>query len=303
MNESQAKKQRLLGVFVAGVVVLGIFLILILPLLRHTNNETDTRTEQGGITTVPGSIGIPKITPPDTKTETASTSKPHMQYLEVVDGCDIHFGGECLRVRSGPGTEYPVVAKLRSHMVLKVGGEAADLNGLLWYKVIFDEYLQYPERVTSEWYVASPFVKIFDDEGIITLENFVHTPTSTKKIIVTRADQKLYAYDGDTLFMEVPVSTGLLLTPTPRGTFSIFRKTPSRYMQGPLPGFPSDQYYDLPGVPWNLYFTQEGAVIHGAYWHDSFGKVYSHGCVNLSPENARTLYEWAEIGTPVIVRD
>ena len=64
-------------------------------------------------------------------------------------------------------------------------------------------------------------------------------------------------------------------------------------MQGPLPGIPGNQYYDLPGVPWNLYFTQEGAVIHGAYWHDSFGSRYSHGCVNLAPEDARKLYGWA----------
>ncbi|MCR4306356.1 MAG: L,D-transpeptidase, partial [Candidatus Yonathbacteria bacterium] len=90
--------------------------------------------------------------------------------------------------------------------------------------------------------------------------------------------------------------------PTPRGTFTIFKKTPSRYMQGPIPDI-ADQYYDLPGVPWNLYFTHEGAVIHGAYWHDSFGSAYSHGCVNLPPEQARKLYNWADLGTGVIVKD
>ena len=109
------------------------------------------------------------------------------------------------------------------------------------------------------------------------------------------------AYDGDTLFMQEPVSTGLELTPTARGTFTIFKMTPARYMQGPIPGG-TDQYYDLPGVPWNLYFTQGGAVIHGAYWHDHFGKPWSHGCVNLSPQNAKKLYEWAPIGIPVTIQ-
>ena len=102
--------------------------------------------------------------------------------------------------------------------------------------------------------------------------------------------------------MEMVISTGLELTPTPRGTFSVFKKTPSRYMQGPLPGLPYD-YYDLPGVPWNLYFTHEGAVIHGAYWHNSFGSRYSHGCVNLPPDEAKKLYDWAVLGTTVIVQD
>ena len=74
-------------------------------------------------------------------------------------------------------------------------------------------------------------------------------------------------------------------------------------MQGPLPNLVDQQVYDLPGVPWNLYFTQEGAVIHGAYWHTSFGSPYSHGCVNLWPDDARTLYMWAELGTTVIVED
>lgn len=74
-------------------------------------------------------------------------------------------------------------------------------------------------------------------------------------------------------------------------------------MQGPLPWLLDQQYYDLPGVPWNLYFTEQGAVIHGAYWHDSFGKPYSHGCVNVAPDEARELYEWTPLGTPVIVQD
>jgi lipoprotein-anchoring transpeptidase ErfK/SrfK len=74
-------------------------------------------------------------------------------------------------------------------------------------------------------------------------------------------------------------------------------------MQGPLPNIKDKQHYDLPGVPWNLYFTEGGAVIHGAYWHKSFGSPYSHGCVNLSPENAHTLYSWADLGTTVVVRD
>ena len=82
----------------------------------------------------------------------------------------------------------------------------------------------------------------------------------------------------------------------------IFKKTPSRYMQGPLPGI-TDQYYDLPGVPWNLYFTSGGAVIHGAYWHDKFGQPWSHGCVNVPLAEAQKLYKWVDLGTQVIVRN
>lgn len=73
-------------------------------------------------------------------------------------------------------------------------------------------------------------------------------------------------------------------------------------MQGASDG-QEDQYYDLPGVPWNLYFTYDGDVIHGAYWHNSFGQKWSHGCVNMPPQIAKKLYEWAVVGTPVIVEE
>ena len=80
----------------------------------------------------------------------------------------------------------------------------------------------------------------------------------------------------------------------------VYRKTPSRYMQGPLPNI-SSKYYDLPGVPWNLYFTREGAVIHGTYWHEKFGQPWSNGCVNVPYREAEALYHWAPLGTTVTV--
>jgi lipoprotein-anchoring transpeptidase ErfK/SrfK len=74
-------------------------------------------------------------------------------------------------------------------------------------------------------------------------------------------------------------------------------------MQGPLPYLADIQVYDLPGVPWTLYFTAQGAAIHGAYWHNEFGNPHSHGCVNLPPKEAKLMYDWAQLGTTVIVQD
>ena len=224
------------------------------------------------------------------------------RYVKVTDSCAIHYQGECLNVRSGPGLEYEVVEQLRNDIVLKVGGQVKRETGEVWYKIVFDEHLRYPERVTSDWYVSAAHVEVLLDEGDKTSweDGFAST---TKRIVVHCDTQTLFAYEGDDLFMMTEVSTGLQLTPTPHGTFTVYKKTPSRYMQGPLPSLPSDQYYDMPGVPWNLYFTTGGAVIHGAYWHDSFGHPYSHGCVNLPPEAAKTLYDWAPLGTEVIVTD
>lgn len=239
----------------------------------------------------------------DTKVEKIilPIDKVLFEYIEVIDGCGPYFEGDCLNVRSGPGTDYPVVASLRNGMVLKVGGEV-NRDEKIWYKIIFDEWLRYPERLKSDWYVSADYVKILLDEGEKNLAKD-KTATNTKRILVDRSEQKLYAYENDELFMELSISTGIELTPTPRGEFTVFRKTPSRYMQGPLPYLESQKYYDLPGVPWNLYFTEGGAIIHGTYWHTSFGKAYSHGCVNLPTDKAKELYYWTPLGTKVTVRD
>ncbi len=226
--------------------------------------------------------------------------RPVYNYVEVVEGCGAHYDGECVNVRSGPGTDHPSILKLRTGVVLKVAGTVVG-EDRSWHKISFDEGLRYPERVTGDWYVAADVTRQFENEGDRVLADGEEV-SSDKRIVVDLSEQKLYAYDGTVLFMDELVSTGLDLTPTPRGSFTVFRKMPSRYMQGPLPGI-SDQYYDLPGVPWNLYFTKEGGAIHGAYWHNRFGELWSHGCVNLPLEKARKLYEWADLGTQVVVRD
>jgi hypothetical protein len=40
-----------------------------------------------------------------------------------------------------------------------------------------------------------------------------------------------------------------------------------------------------------MYFNKD-VGLHAAYWHDRFGYPSSHGCVNLSPLDARWLFDW-----------
>ncbi len=240
-----------------------------------------------------GAASTPLGWPPE-EVEASST------YIQVVDSCGPYFEGACVNARSGPGEEYPVITRLRAGVVLK-SSETVAGGGRIWHKIAFDEWLRYPERAQDDLYVAAEYVSAFTDRGVLELPAG-ERPSSAKRILVDRSDQMLYAYEGDALFMQEPISTGIELTPTPRGNFVVFKKTPSRYMQGPIPGI-SEKEYDLPGVPWNLYFTEQGAVIHGAYWHDHFGVPWSSGCVNLPSAKAEMLYRWADLGTAITVRD
>ena len=221
-------------------------------------------------------------------------------YVQATAGCNAAYFGKCTNVRTGPGVEFPSVLKLRDGVILRVEKTVRVANRD-WYKITFDEYVRYPDRLGKDLYVASDAVTAFLRAAPKELD--AKKRVDTKKIIIVDvSEQKLYAYNAGELYMAETVSTGLDGTPTEVGQYRIFRKTPSRYMQGPIPGGTDDEY-DLPGVPWTMYFTVEGAAIHGAYWHNNFGNQHSHGCVNLTPEKARILYEWADLGTPVLVRE
>lgn len=111
-------------------------------------------------------------------------------------------------------------------------------------------------------------------------------------IEVNLSEQTLTAWQGDIAVMHTYISSGRSPTPTVTGHFKIGRKYSSQRMVGPG--------YDLPGVPWVMYFYG-GYAIHGAYWHNNFGHPMSHGCVNMTPGESQILYNWAPSGTEVYV--
>lgn len=114
-----------------------------------------------------------------------------------------------------------------------------------------------------------------------------------RRIVIDLGDQTLTAYQGDVQVLHVYVSTGKAATPTLPGEFAIYQKLDSQHMTG--------DDYDLPGVPWVMYYFDEFAI-HGAYWHANFGVPTSHGCTNMTIADAQALYRWAPLGTPVTVQ-
>src|SRR3989344_4358346 len=112
-----------------------------------------------------------------------------------------------------------------------------------------------------------------------------------KRVYVDLTTQTLSAYQGDSLFMQVPVSTGKWF-PTPTGDFTVWEKVRATKMSG---GQGADYYY-LPNVPYVMFFSNEkvaagrGFALHGASWHNNFGHPMSHGCVNMRIVDAQKLY-------------
>jgi hypothetical protein len=112
--------------------------------------------------------------------------------------------------------------------------------------------------------------------------------------------QSIVAYEGAHPVFVSLVSTGIdgkgdpeTTRSTIQGEFLIHTKHVSVTMDGDEVG----DEFDLRDVPYVQYF-KEGFAIHAAYWHDGFGSPHSHGCVNVSPLDARWLFSFTEPAVP-----
>jgi len=119
-------------------------------------------------------------------------------------------------------------------------------------------------------------------------------------IDISIVSQTMVLWEGDRPIYATLVSTGRggLGEPgktlsTPRGTYRIYQKHVTTTMDSDA----ADSEFELRDVPWVMYF-KGGYALHGAYWHDDFGRVRSHGCVNLAPIDARVAFYFAAPATP-----
>lgn len=132
-------------------------------------------------------------------------------------------------------------------------------------------------------------------------EAFLATLTPDERwVYVDRDHQVLVAYVGRRPVMVTLVSTGRGRHPTHRGEFRISRKQEVGTMRDHDPAR-GDRPYHIAGVPGIQYFNG-GQAFHGAFWHDRFGVVMSHGCVNLSIADAQWLFDFTN-AVPAPSRD
>ncbi len=137
---------------------------------------------------------------------------------------------------------------------------------------------------------------------IMPRDSYASFATGTRKWIdISIREQSLVAYVGKKPVYATLVSTGRggLGDPekthaTARGIFMVHSKHVSATMDG---NDDKSDSYNLLDVPFVQYF-HKGYALHGTYWHDEFGKVRSHGCVNLAPIDAAWLFEWTDPAVP-----
>lgn len=171
-------------------------------------------------------------------------------------------------------------------------------NGQTLYR--FNEDGGRPEGVTG-----GSYGDIFWGDGrafrILTAEDVApispNVDPNTKKVVVraTSQEQNLSCYEGQTEVYFCKCSTGYTIPndpegdkTTPSGDYTTWRKALSIHMSGGASG----AGYDTPGISWTNLFAGSGIAIHAAFWHNHFGQAFSHGCVNVSPEDAKWICRW-----------
>lgn len=129
-------------------------------------------------------------------------------------------------------------------------------------------------------------IPAYDPDLFVAPEKWIQIFISTQYMIV---------WEGDTPVAQLYVSTGRPSFDTPLGTFYINTKVDIQDMSGNING---ESYY-VKDVPWVMYFTDVGHAFHAAYWHDNWGQVMSHGCINMPVDFSKWLYEWTPLGTRI----
>lgn len=181
---------------------------------------------------------------------------------------------------SGATTQHIVEAGQELGLIARQYG--VSINDIISRNSISDANLIYPGQTL-----------LIPAAGIYVPEVVPPAPAATgRAILVSTGEQRIYAYEDGVMVRTHLVSTGRAETPTVLGDYRIYARLIADDMRGPD--------YFLPQVPYTMYFFQ-GYAIHGTYWHNSFGRPMSHGCVNLPVAEAEWFFNFAERGTLVRV--
>jgi lipoprotein-anchoring transpeptidase ErfK/SrfK len=130
----------------------------------------------------------------------------------------------------------------------------------------------------------------FENEAILE-----YRTESDKLIDVDVTRQVMTLYEKGKQVNTFKVGTGVPGADTPLGDFTVEYKMPTARFQGTNV---TGARYDIPDVKWVLAFMGD-YTIHGVYWRGNFGERGSNGCVGLSDEDAKTVFDWAPEGTRI----
>lgn len=162
--------------------------------------------------------------------------------------------------------------------------EQRELGGKLWFRVGPERWLR-AQDLTFRSEAEPP-------HGLRPRERWID---------VDLKQQVMTAFEGEQPVFSTLISSGRGIgdaeNATPTGEHRLWVKLRASDMDN-LENEEASRYYAIQSVPWIMYF-EKGYGLHGAFWHHEFGRVRSHGCVNLSPLDAERMFDWTSPHVPV----
>lgn len=143
-----------------------------------------------------------------------------------------------------------------------------------------------------------------------------------KVVVVSLEEQAIRVYDHGKLVKAFLVTTGRPDRPTPPGTWWVEgKKSPTVFKAGvpqTLPnGSPNPDWYPDTPINYAMQYHSNGYYLHDSWWRndygpgtnyphadtsgDPFSAQGSHGCVNMSKDNAAWLYNFVQVYTRVMI--
>ena len=133
----------------------------------------------------------------------------------------------------------------------------------------------------------------------------VQTETGYVALADDHTHQIYWWKDGE-FVKQMPISMGTDQHPTPNGVYHTMEKYRDMYMDSSTYGVPIDSpegYRTY--VEYATRMSWDGIFIHAAPWSVAQQGVSnaSHGCINVSTENGKWVYDNIGRGTPIVVRN
>ena len=125
------------------------------------------------------------------------------------------------------------------------------------------------------------------------------------RLVAKKADNILYAYNGDRLIATYPTTVGSSDTPSPTGTFSIVNRVKNPWYRASSGEGKDKKVFMLPpgpngpvGVVW-MGLSKPSYGIHGSPVPEGISRQASHGCVRLTNWDVLEVYANVDTGTKV----
>jgi lipoprotein-anchoring transpeptidase ErfK/SrfK len=174
-------------------------------------------------------------------------------------------------------------------------------------------YLYNFQAMTEDATESAPYNAVHQTDLKIMQHN---GKTNGKVIIVSLHEQAMRVYEDSKLVNAFLITTGRPDRPTPPGDWWIEGKeSPTIFKSGVPEGSPN-WYPDTP-INYAMQYHSNGYFIHDSWWRndygpgtnfphndsssDTFSAQGSHGCVNLSKDNAGWLYGFVDLYTSIII--